>query len=171
MRWIKECISTTTYRVVVNGDRSDIIKPTRGIRQRDSLSPYLFIMLADVLSRWIKQETREERLKGIMLIRRFPKLHHLFFTDDSLLFRQGSTVNAKHLKDILDAYCRASGQRINTTKSTLFFNRVWGDWEESCGGCVGNKEHKWSRQIPRLTVYLGKVKEVSNEFHQKQDSG
>lgn len=62
-------------------------------------------------------------LKGMVLKRSFPELHHLFFADDLLFFLQGSTENAKHLKGVLNAYCRASGQRINTAKSTLYFNR------------------------------------------------
>lgn len=82
VRWIRECIVTTTYRVVVNGERSTVIRSTRGIRQGDPLSPYVFILLADVLSRNIEQETQVGRLKGVVLRRRCPELHHMFFVDD-----------------------------------------------------------------------------------------
>lgn len=61
--------------------------------------------------------------QGIAMRRGYPKLHHIFFTDDSLFFIKRTVENAQTLKSIIMDYCRASGQRINTAKSTLTFNR------------------------------------------------
>lgn len=52
-----------------------------------------------------------------------PKLHHFFFTDGSLFFIKGTVENARTLKTIIMDYCRASGQQINESKSTLTYNR------------------------------------------------
>lgn len=71
----------------------------------------------------MEREIQEKRLAGIILKRVCPELHHLFFTNDSLFFFQGTGENARHLKDLITKYCRNSGQRINEAKSSLTFNR------------------------------------------------
>lgn len=106
----------------MNGEGLTVMQPTRGIRQGDPLSPYLFIVLAGVLRRNRSQEAVGQRLKGLTLRRNCRKLHHLFFADDSLFFLQGLVENARRLKDLLDDYCNASEHRIHTAKSTIFFN-------------------------------------------------
>ena len=49
-------------------------------------------------------------------------ISHLFFADDSLLFYKVSSQECQHLIDILCLYEAASGQKINTDKSSMFFS-------------------------------------------------
>lgn len=53
-----------------------------------------------------------------------PAIHHLFFADDALFFFKGTTENTTRLKETLETYCKASGQTINFSKSSIFFNSV-----------------------------------------------
>jgi hypothetical protein len=88
-RWvdlIMTCVSTTSYTVMVNGAPYGYIKPSRGLRQGDPLSPYLFLLCAEGLSALIRKSEREKAIRGIAICRRGPRLSHLFFADDSIIF-------------------------------------------------------------------------------------
>lgn len=82
-------------------------RPARGLRKRDPVSPYLFILMADVLPRQVEKEVIGKRIPWITLRRGFPESHHLFFMDDSLFFIQGLVDNARHLNDLIVKYWRS----------------------------------------------------------------
>ena len=88
-RWRKlllTCISTVTYFVWINGKPHGHTVPSRGLRQGDLLSPYIFLLCAKGLSALIKKGVGDGQLEGISVCRSAPKLSHLFFADDSLIF-------------------------------------------------------------------------------------
>ena len=62
-------------------------------------------------------------IKGVSISRNGPKLTHLFFADDSLIFCRAKDSDCQKLLEILDTYERASGQQINRDKTTLFFSK------------------------------------------------
>jgi len=51
---IRACISTLSYSVIVNDNVCGLFKPTRGLCQGDPLSPYLFIICMEVLTRMLR---------------------------------------------------------------------------------------------------------------------
>ena len=50
---IMECISTVSYSILVNGEPKGDIKPSRGIRQGDPLSPYMFLLCSEGSNRML----------------------------------------------------------------------------------------------------------------------
>ena len=70
----------------------------------------------------IKKATVEGDLHGVIVCRRGPKILHLFFADDSLIFCRTSLEECDSLQRIFQVYEAASGQQLNRTKTSLFFN-------------------------------------------------
>lgn len=118
----EQCISTVSYTVMVNGVPSKEIFPSRGLRQGDPLSPYLFILMSGALTRLIEVKKQSSRINGIKLNRRCPTISHSFFADDTMVFGGSRLEEVEEWKHILDLYCQASGQRINFDKSSLRFS-------------------------------------------------
>lgn len=83
---IMMCINSVSYSVLINGEQCGYFTASRGIHQGDSLSPYLFLLCAEGLSSLLKQAVLDRRLTGVVACRGGPKISHLFFADDSLLF-------------------------------------------------------------------------------------
>jgi hypothetical protein len=125
-RWISlimMCVKSVRYSILVNGNPCGLITPSKGIRQGDPISPYLFLICAEALSAMLSQANRDERLTGAPTSRRGPALSHLFFADDSLLFCRANLSQWNHLTSILQTYEEASGQKMNTNKTAIFFSR------------------------------------------------
>ena len=123
-RWVQlmmMCITSATYSILINGEAQGHITPTRGLRQGDPLSPYLFLLCMEGLHGLIKKATAMGDIRGISICRSGPKLTHLLFADDSLVFCRATVNDCQKLMDILSAYERASGQKINRDKTNLFF--------------------------------------------------
>lgn len=107
--------------MIVNGKRTNVIEPFRGLRQGDPLSPYLFIIVTDVLSRMLDHKVRNKELQGIKPRGTCPEIHHLLFAYDSMFFIKVSVSNAQALKQTLDLYCKVSGQKVNFKKSSIYW--------------------------------------------------
>lgn len=102
---------------MANGEKRAYVKPSKGLRQGDPLSPYLFLLVADVLSRLLTQGLHQNLISGIKIRRSCPTLSHLFFADDAILFLNANKEEGSRLMEILDCYSKASGQTINLDKS------------------------------------------------------
>lgn len=121
-RWIMQCVSTVSYSFLLNGTAKGNINPTRGIRQGDPLSPYLFILCSEVLSGLCRKAEIDGNLSGIQVAKGSPRLNHLLFADDTMFFCKTNTKSCKTLLGILRDYESASGQRINCEKSSITFS-------------------------------------------------
>lgn len=74
IRLISKCISIVSYSILVNGEPSSVIKPSRGIRQGDPLFPHLFLLCYEGLTQHIKQAIQVDKIRGYFLCRNEPKI-------------------------------------------------------------------------------------------------
>ncbi len=86
------------------------------------MSPYLFLLCAEGLSVLLLKAERESLIRGISICRRGPRISHLFFADDSIIFCRATSNECRALHDLLALYANASGQVVNTDKTALFFS-------------------------------------------------
>jgi len=121
--WVYSMISTPIFSVMINGVPSSTFSATRGIRQGDPISPFLFIMAAEGLGRYFKKELRERRIKGLRLWGNNLPITHQQFVDDIMLFCEVSIKEVRGVKRIVDLFMEASSMEINKEKScTFIFN-------------------------------------------------
>ena len=120
---IMQCVTSVTYAIKINGSTMGDIVPSRGIRQGDPLSPYLFLLCAEGLSALIKNSMEHGHMEGIAICCRGFKLSHLFFVDDNLIFCKTSLSNCVSLQWVFQVYEQASGQQLNQAKTSLFFSK------------------------------------------------
>lgn len=120
--WLMECVSSVSYYFLINGGPQGRVIPSRGLRQGDPLSPYLFILCTEVLSGLCQQALRNGTLPGVKVARNCPPINHLLFADDTMFFSKSSSSSCAALTSILSRYESASGQSINRSKSAITFS-------------------------------------------------
>ena len=121
--WIMSCIKTVTYSFNVNGEVREYVRPERGIRQGDPLSPYLFLICSEGLTNLIQKAAGERKITGMKICRGGPAITHLLFADDVIIFSKADPEEAATLMNILKQYGRGSGQMLNLDKSSVFFSK------------------------------------------------
>ena len=126
---IYDCITTCSMCVLWNGVPTKSFKPTRGIRQGDPLSPYIFVMCMERLAHVIEAAVSQKRWKPVTASRGGGPISNLMFADDLVLFAEASMGQVQVLKECLDRFCAASGQKINQDKSRIMFSSNMPDSE------------------------------------------
>lgn len=117
-----ECITSAKYQIVHAGKEFGRIIPERGIRQGDPLSSYLFLICMEGFTSLIKKYEQRRLLNGIRVARGAPILSHMFFADDSYIYSKASSEDAAQIINLLNVFDKASGQKINVEKSSIFFS-------------------------------------------------
>jgi len=119
--WIMNLTSSTFFSLLINGVPSRPFSPSRGIRQGDTLSPFLFIILAEGLSQSIHAAVENNLLTGLTLHDISPPISNNQFVDDTLLMGNPTVREANSLLEILQTFSDASGLDCNKDKSQIFF--------------------------------------------------
>lgn len=117
--WIMRCIDTAAFSFAVNGEIEGFFSSSRGIRQVCSLSPYLYVIINNVLSKLLNRAAANDQI-GFHPHCKEVNLSHLSFADDIVVFTSGSPASLHHTLLVFEDFSKLSGLRINIAKSTLF---------------------------------------------------
>jgi hypothetical protein len=121
IKWIITLVSTTSFSLLINGAPTKPFYPSRGIRQGDPLSPFLFILMMEGMSKSVNNTTTTGEIKGLKPFENCPTSTHQQFVDDTLLHGTPMVKEVKAYKKILEDFGEASGAEINHSKSMIYF--------------------------------------------------
>uniref|UniRef100_A0A803NV61 Reverse transcriptase domain-containing protein n=1 Tax=Cannabis sativa TaxID=3483 RepID=A0A803NV61_CANSA len=120
---IMKCISSVSFSVLLDGGPLKQFCPSQGLRQGDPLSPFLFIIGSEVLSRLLLREEATGHLHGFKVCPRSPPISHLMYADDTFLFCAAKVDEINVVQECLKKYCDWSGQMLNASKSAIVYSK------------------------------------------------
>ncbi|XP_060972538.1 uncharacterized protein LOC133038412 [Cannabis sativa] len=123
IRLIYGCLSSVTYHIVSSGHTVGPIIPSRGLRQGDPISPYLFLICAEGLSALIQRYEERKLIHGYKVANGAPIVSHMLFADDSFLYYRATEREVANIQHMLEVFANASGQGVNF-ENPLFFHSI-----------------------------------------------
>ncbi|KAL0889621.1 hypothetical protein Bca101_013604 [Brassica carinata] len=117
--WIHQCISTTRFSVAINGELCGYFKGTKGLRQGDPLSPYLFVLCIEVFSQLLNSKYTDGSI-GYHPMASNPSVSHLAFADDIMVFFDGEKSSLEIISDTFEEFSGWSGLTMNKQKTELY---------------------------------------------------
>ena len=120
---ILDCMKSNSVSLIWKGKQTVFFSPSRGTRQGDPLSPYIFVLCIERLSHMINAVLRDKALKPIMIFRGAPYLSHLMFADDIILFAEASVEQMLVVQRCLEDFYLVSSQKVSLEKSRVLFSR------------------------------------------------
>ncbi|KAL3813124.1 hypothetical protein ACJIZ3_014392 [Penstemon smallii] len=120
---IAQCISTCSFSFLISGSPYGFLKPSRGIRQGDPISPYLFIIYSELLSKMLIREETAGHFRGVKIARTSPIISHLLYADDIIVYCRDTMDDVGTIMSVLDKFLMWSGQCINQDKSFVHYSK------------------------------------------------
>eukprot|EP00253_Pinus_taeda_P004952 PITA_04952 len=123
INWIMACISSPSFSILINGSASHFFHSERGLRQGCPLSPLLFLLVMEGLSRLIISATRNGTIRGLKISEEC-FITHLLFVDDVFILLDRSTRDTTTFSHILSLFSKETGMEVNKGKSTITLSRT-----------------------------------------------
>ncbi|KAL2244168.1 UNVERIFIED_CONTAM: putative mitochondrial protein [Sesamum indicum] len=117
--WIRECVTTTIFTIALNGGIHGFFAGARGLRQGDPMSPYLFVLVTEILGLIIQQKIESQGGFRYHWRCEETRLFQLSFADDLLLFCRADASSIWVFKEGLDNFSSLSGLHTNAAKTSV----------------------------------------------------
>ncbi|KAK5813246.1 hypothetical protein PVK06_028694 [Gossypium arboreum] len=118
---IMQCVSSVSYTIGINDSISDCFSPSKGLRQGNPLSHYLFLIYAEGRSLLLNEVKMKRTILGAPIGRDNLTINHLLFVDDYILFGDASVDGAHVVPNIINEYELILGQQVNFNKSFIYY--------------------------------------------------
>lgn len=119
LHWLTSCICKTRFMVSYNGTVNGYFKGTRGLRQGDPLSPYLFVISMNCQSHMLNAAAAISKLRYHSNCKKV-KLTHLSFADDLVIFIEGNIESVQCVLQVLREFEDRSGLAVSMQKTSFF---------------------------------------------------
>lgn len=139
INWIKACITTANYSLSINGEITGNIMGKRGLRQGDPLSSYLFVIVMEILTQLLKEQSLSPNFHFHWRCDK-TKTINLCFADDLMIFCKGDLRSIKCIQEALSEFASLSGLVPSPGKSNAFFSGVPSTVKTSILDTLGFKE-------------------------------
>ncbi|XP_074305538.1 uncharacterized protein LOC141640755 [Silene latifolia] len=120
---ILQCITTTTFSLSINGEMFGYFQGKRGLRQGDPLSPLIFTLCMEYLTRTLQYASSKYEFKFHPMCKK-QRLTSLMFADDVMLFSKGDANSMMLLLQSFATFSNASGLQVSASKSSAYFRNV-----------------------------------------------
>uniref|UniRef100_A0A2N9GZQ1 Reverse transcriptase domain-containing protein n=1 Tax=Fagus sylvatica TaxID=28930 RepID=A0A2N9GZQ1_FAGSY len=120
--WIRACISTVRYSVLINGSPAGFFGSSRGLRQGDPLSPLLFLLVMEILSKILKKVEASGLIRGFQATRRGGEglcISHLLFADDTMVMCDANAVQLMYLRLSMTGFEATTSLKVNLAKNEI----------------------------------------------------
>ncbi|KAL6124775.1 hypothetical protein ACLB2K_077285 [Fragaria x ananassa] len=117
--WIGGCLRLANFSILINGRPRGKFGASRGLRQGDPLSPFLFTLMVDVLNRLMERAREFNLIEGLVVGREEVEITHLQFADDTIFFLKDDDQSWNNQNIDLESFCLISRLKINRSKCSL----------------------------------------------------
>ena len=151
--WVHAMLQISRTAVLVNGCPGPWISCRRGLRQGDPMSPYLFLLVADVLQTLIRKSNTVHNP-----LDHSSPCHVLQYADDTLILLRGDLDEVKQLKYLLDQFSEATGLRVNYHKSTAVPMHMTDELIPDCVAALGCRREGFPQTYLGLPLSCEKLR-------------
>ena len=103
LRWVQECVTTAHYTINMNGVLEGHFKGIKGLRQRDPISPYLFLLIMEAFSCILKTHIQSSSFQFHPKCENL-QVSHVCFVDDLFLLSAANVESVNVLKQTLEEF-------------------------------------------------------------------
>ncbi|XP_074315124.1 uncharacterized protein LOC141651304 [Silene latifolia] len=153
---VQDWVNSTSYSLSLNGNSFGFFKGSRRLRQGDPLSPLLFTICMEYLSRILRVVGQQQNFKFHPMCGPL-QLNHLLFADDLLLFSKGDEISIMWLLRAFSTFSVASGMCLNRDKSEIYFNGM-------ASGATNGLHSYWSSIFLIPNGILNKIDAISRNY-------
>ncbi|VFQ85765.1 unnamed protein product [Cuscuta campestris] len=153
-------LKSTFFSVLINGQPKGFFPMKCGVKQGDPLSPLLFILALEGLTRFLNFQHSIGRISSFSS-GRTPTPSHLLYADDIIIFTKADCRNLLRVKTILSSFMEASGQAINLNKSqAIVHDKMRLEQKRAITRILGIKCHTKEFTYLGSTIVRGKLRKI-----------
>lgn len=117
---MRKCYGTSSLSILLNGSSVEYFHGSMGLRQGDSLFPFLFLIVVEAFGALLIKVYQGGLLEGFQVRDNGVMVTHLQFADDTLIICKDSATQIRYLQCLIRCFEAVYGFKVNLSKSSMF---------------------------------------------------